>query len=81
MHFASTSSSWLNRIERWFRELTEKCLLREVFLSKPERIATITAYAARHNAESKGFVWTKGAAQILEKVSRARAVLDKTLSA
>ena len=81
VHFIPTRSSWLNVIERWFRELTEKRLRRGVFRSVPELIEAIEAFAAEYNAEPKGFVWTKGAAEILEKVRRARAALDKTTSA
>ena len=81
MHFTPTSSSWLNVIERWFKELTDKQLRRGVFRSVPELIETIEQFVAHHNSNPKGFVWTKKAKDILTKVTRARAVLDKTASA
>lgn len=67
-------------IERWFRELTEKRLRRGVFHSVDELVQTIEEYVASHNDNPKGFVWTKKADEILEKVSRAKAALDKISS-
>lgn len=77
VHFTPTSSSWLNLIERWFRDLTQKQLRRGVFRSVPELIKTIENYIAHHNDHGKGFTWTAKAEDILAKVRRARAVLDK----
>ena len=81
IHFTPTSSSWLNMIERWFRELTEKRLRRGVFRSVNELVLAIEDYVAQHNDNPKGFVWTKKAEEILEKVSRAKTALDKIPSA
>jgi len=81
IHFTPTSSSWLNMVERWFRELTEKRLRRGVFHSVADLIRAIEEYVAHHNDNPKGFVWTKKADEILEKVSRAKAALDKIPSA
>ena len=78
MHFTPTSSSWLNLIERWFRQITDDQIRQGVFRSVKELIATINAYIAHHNANPKTFVWTKSAEVILEKVRRARQALDKT---
>ena len=75
-HFTPTSSSWLNLVERWFRELTDKAVRRGVFRSVPELIAAIEAYIAAHNKDPKPFVWTATAEEILEKVRRGRVVLD-----
>lgn len=80
MHFIPTSSSWLNLVERWFREITEKRIRRGVFKSVAELIAAIQAYIERHNSDPKPFVWTAKAQDILVKVGRARAVLDKIAS-
>lgn len=80
IHFTPTSSSWLNMIERWFRELTEKRLRRGVFRSVDELVSVIEEYVAHHNDNPKGFVWTKQADKILKKVSRAKAALDKISS-
>jgi transposase len=81
LHFIPTSSSWLNLVERWFRNLTEQRLRRGVFRSVPELIQAIEAYLHHHNAAPKPFVWTKSAPTILAKVQRARLALDKTRTA
>lgn len=75
LHFTPTSSSWLNVIERWFRDLTQKRLKRGVFKSVEQLQAAIEDYIAHHNAHPKTFVWTKKASDILEKVARARKSL------
>ena len=77
IHFTPTSSSWLNVIERWFRELTEKRLRRGVFRSVCELEQAIKDFVHEHNEHPQGFVWTKKAEDILAKVSRARAALQK----
>ena len=81
MHFIPTSSSWLNMVERWFREITDKRIRRGVFKSVPELIAAIEAYIAAHNENPHSFVWAAKAEDILAKIRRAREVLDKTASA
>jgi len=81
MHFIPTSSSWLNLIERWFREITDKRIRRSAFTSVPQLIQAIMAYIDQHNDDPKAFVWTAKVEEILEKVRRARAVLDKMASA
>jgi transposase len=81
LHFTPTSSSWLNLVERWFREITDKRIRRGVFHSVQELVAAISAYIAEHNENPKAFVWTAKAEAILEKVRRARAVLDKMRTA
>ena len=81
MHFTPTSSSWLNLVERWFREITDKRIRRGVFKSVAQLTAAIEDYIARHNANPRSFTWTAKAEDILAKVRRARAVLDKTASA
>ena len=72
LHFTPTSSSWLNLVERWFRELTDKAIRRGVFRSVPDLIAKIEEYLAAHNAKGTTFVWTATAEQILDKVARGR---------
>ena len=81
MHFIPTSSSWLNLVERWFREITDKRIRRGVFHNVPELIDAITSYIAEHNENPKSFEWTAKTEDILEKVRRAREVLDKIASA
>jgi transposase len=80
LHFIPTSSSWLNLVERWFREITDKRIRRGVFRSVQQLIEAIRAYIDEHNDDPKPFVWTAKAEDILEKVRRARAVLDKIAS-
>ncbi len=75
-HFTPTSSSWLNLVERWFRELTEKALRRGVFHSVPDLIASIEAYLDAHNDAPKPFIWTATADDILAKVARGRVALQ-----
>ncbi|BBZ52687.1 IS630 family transposase [Mycobacterium heidelbergense] len=76
LHFTPTSSSWLNLIERWFRELTDKALRRGVFHSVPDLIAKIEAYLDATNADPTPFVWTATAESILTKVTRGRVALE-----
>ena len=76
LHFTPTSSSWLNLVERWFRELTDKALRRGVFHSLPDLIAAIEAYLDAHNNDPKPFVWTATADDILTKIARGRVALQ-----
>ena len=80
MHFTPTSSSWLNLIERWFRDITERRIRRGVFKSVAQLEQAICEYIDHHNAHPQGFVWTAKADAILEKVRRARAALDNVTS-
>jgi transposase len=77
MHFIPTSSSWLNVIERWFRNITDQRIRRGVFRSVDQLEAAIQDYINHHNAYPKSFVWTAKADDLLEKVRRARAALNK----
>ena len=76
LHFTPTSSSWLNLVERWFRELTDKALRRGVFPSVPDLVAAINEYLEAHNSDPKAFIWTASVEAILEKVGRCKAVLE-----
>ena len=76
VYFTPTSSSWLNMVERFFRDLTEQRLRRGIFRDVEELIMAMGDYIDKHNDNPKPFVWTAKAADILEKVKRARAVLD-----
>lgn len=80
IHFTPTSSSWLNLIERWFREITDKRIRRGVFKSVPQLEQAIADFIENHNAHPKGFRWTKSAEEILDKVRRARAALNNVQS-
>ncbi|HKB55617.1 MAG TPA: IS630 family transposase [Ramlibacter sp.] len=76
MHFTPTSASWLNMVERFFRDLTTERLRRGVFTSVPELVSAIDEYVAHHNIDPKPFIWTKSARDILQKVIRANARLS-----
>ena len=80
MHFIPTSSSWLNLVERWFREITDKRIRRESFANVDQLIAVIMDYLAKHNDNPKALVWTAKVDEILAKVRRARAVLNNVQS-
>jgi len=75
LHFTPTSSSWLNLVERWFRELTGKAIRRGVFPSVADLVAAIENYLQTHNHNPEPFVWTATAESILEKVRRGRVAL------
>ena len=78
MHFTPTSASWLNMVERFFRDITDKRIRRGVFKSVPELEAAINEYIATHNADPKPFICTAKASDILAKVTRARVALNKS---
>jgi len=80
LHFTPTSSSWLNQVERWFRDLTDKNLRRGIFASVPDLIASIEAYLNAHNANPQPYVWTATAESILAKVRRARTKLEQVVN-
>ena len=76
IHFTPTSSSWLNMVERFFRDLTDKRIRRGIFRDVEELIVAIGDYIDQYNNKPKPFVWTAKASDILEKVKRARKVLN-----
>jgi len=76
MHFTPTSASWLNMVERFFRDITVNRLRRGVFTSVSELVTAIDEYVAHHNTKPKPFIWTKSATDILEKVIRANSRLS-----
>jgi transposase len=80
VHFTPTSSSWLNMVERFFRDLTQNRLRRGVFRDVEELITAIGDYIDRHNQNPKPFIWTAKASDILEKVKRARRSLNNAQS-
>jgi len=70
VHFTPTYGSWLNLVERWFAELTNKRIRRGVFRSVRELETAIREYVEVHNEVPKPFVWTRTADQILDSISR-----------
>jgi hypothetical protein len=75
IHFIPTSSSWLNMVERWFREITDKRIRRGSFASVPELVAAIEAYLNGHNQNPRIFTWTASAERILAKVAKSKEAL------
>jgi transposase len=76
LHYTPTSSSWLNLVERWFRDITQKRIRRGSFHSVAELKAVIADYLAHNNQQPKPFVWTASAAKILDKISRCKAIYE-----
>lgn len=76
LHFTPTSSSWLNMVERWFREITTRRIRRGSFTSVNELVDAIDDYIAHHNKDPRPFIWTKTAGQIIAKVRRGRIALN-----
>jgi len=77
VHYVPTSSTWLNLIERWFGELTNKRIRRDSFLSVGDLIAAINEFLAVWNAKPKPFVWTATVASIVAKLARCRQTLEQ----
>jgi transposase len=80
IHFTPTSASWLNMVERFFRELTDKQIRRGIFTSISQLREAIDRAIEQHNADPKPYIWTAKASDVLEKVKRARITLDKSSS-
>jgi transposase len=76
LHFTPTSSSWLNLVERWFREITDKRIRRGAFRSVPELIAAIEDYVSNHNQNPRVFGWTASVESILTKIAKCKEALD-----
>ena len=75
MHFTPTSSSWVNLVERFFAELTDKAIRRGVFNNVAALETAIRAYIEKRNRDPRPYVWTASVASILEKRARAKATL------
>jgi transposase len=76
-HFVPTSSSWLNLVERWFRELTEKTIRRGSFVSVPDLKQAIEGFMQAWNQNPKPFIWNASVGQIIEKIERARLKMEQ----
>jgi transposase len=80
LHFVPTSSSWVNLVERWFKELTDKRLRRGRFTSVAELTDAITTWAEHWNHDPKPFIWKATADEIIAKVQRGRDTLHQIKS-
>jgi transposase len=76
LHFTPTGASWLNLVERFFSEITERRLRRGTFRSVPELVGAITSYIKSRNRSPKPFVWTTNASEIIRKVRRCAAISE-----
>ena len=69
LHFIPTSSSWLNLVQRWFREITDKRIRRGTFTNVPSLISAIIAYIEGHNQDPTPFLWSAPVERILAKIA------------
>jgi len=76
LHFTPTSSSWLNMVERWFREITDKRIRRGSFKSVPDLIAAIMQYLDNHNQNPRVFIWSASVDTIMNKITKCKEVLE-----
>ena len=76
LHCTPAGASWLNLVESWFSQLTQKRLRRGVFRSVPELIAAINAYLQHYNQTPTPFVWTATVDAILDKVGKCKVILE-----
>ena len=76
LHYTPTGSSWLNLVDRWFRELSQKRIRRGSFASVRDLKRAIHEYLAENNTHPKPFVWTASVEKILAKVNRCKAILN-----
>jgi len=81
LHFTPTSSSWLNLVEGWFSQLTERRLKKGTFSSVDELQEAIAVWAEHWNDDPKPFIWRKTAEDIIAKVRRGRQALASVNSA
>ena len=77
MHFAPTSRSWLNLVERFFRDLSEEAIREGSFASVRELVQTIEAYLAQRNLNPKPYRWKAKGEEILAKIQRAREAMAR----
>jgi transposase len=76
LHFTPTSSSWVNLVERWFSEITEKRIRRGSFKNLNELIRAIRKYIDSHNQNPRVFTWTASVKSIMTKISKCKEALD-----
>jgi transposase len=77
IHYVPTSCSWLNLIERWFAELTNKRIRRDSFFSVEELMGAINEFLAAWNDNPRPFVWTATVDSIVAKLARCRQTLEQ----
>jgi transposase len=77
-HFTPTSSSWMNLVERFFRDLTVDCVRDGSFTSVKELVDSMVAYLEERNLKPVRYQWKAEGQAILEKIKRARESIDET---
>ena len=75
LHCTPTSRAWLNRAERWFREITQKRWRRGSFKNVATLVATITEYIENHNQHPQVFVWSASVERMMTKISKCKEAL------
>jgi len=75
LHFVPTGASWLNLVERWFSEITQKRIRRGSFHSVRQLTEAITSYVASHNEDPQPFVWSAPVERILAKIAKCKEAL------
>jgi transposase len=80
LHFTPTGSSWMNLVERFFADLTEDCVREGSFESVRELIAAIDEFLAVRNEEPKRYVWRAKGEDILRKIEKAKAALNRVIN-
>jgi hypothetical protein len=71
LHFTPTSASWLNMVERFFRDLTQQAIVSGSFQSVRDLVEAIDTYLAHHNLRAKRYVWRANGTEVLRKINRA----------
>jgi transposase len=71
LHFTPTSASWMNMVERFFRDLSQQAILPGSFGSLTELVDAINCYLSQHNLEPKRYVWHANDQEVLDKIRRA----------
>jgi transposase len=77
LHFTPTSASWMNLVERFFREISQDVIRRGSFTSVKQLVESILRYLASHNVAPKRYVWKADGQEILRKIARARQKLEQ----
>ena len=76
LHFTPTASSWLNLVECWFAQLTQKRIRRGSFHNVPALIEAISDYIEATNQNPRVFVWTAPVEHIMNKIAKCKEALD-----
>jgi transposase len=75
LHFIPTSSSWVNLVERWFKEITDKRIRRGSFENVPQLKEAIMKYIEGHNHDAKPFIWSAPVERILARIAKCKEAL------